>query len=434
MDAFLWFLAFIGALLLFMATGAPVAVGMGLIGALGTVAFVSTGALTQLASIAYSQSASFVLVVVPLFVLMGEVIAFSGMGAALYRAASLWLRRLPGGLAAATVLACAGFASVCGSSPVTAATIGAVSVPEMIRNGYDKRLALGTTAAGGTLGILIPPSVPMILYGVITETSIGKLFLAGIVPGLMMAGLLILTVALQVLWKPEIAPKLPEPADRRERWRALGEVGPVIVLAVGVIGSIYGGIATPTEAGAVGAAGAILIATLLGRMRVRLLRTSLDATVRTTAMFLLLLIGGLFSSFVLARLGVPQGMSELLTSLSAQPWMVIVMINLLLLVLGMFLDPMSILVIVAPIFLDAVRDIGYDPVWFGVIMTIQIEIAAITPPVGFNLFVLKNASGTAVQMKDVVSGALVFVAPLLAGIVLLVMFPEIALWLPRYVQ
>lgn len=434
MDAFLWFLAFIGALLLFMATGAPVAVGMGLIGAIGTVAFISTGALTQLASIAYSQSASFVLVVVPLFVLMGEVIAFSGMGAALYRAASLWLRRLPGGLAAATVLACAGFASVCGSSPVTAATIGAVSVPEMMRNGYDRRLALGTTAAGGTLGILIPPSIPMILYGVITETSIGKLFLAGIVPGLMMAALLILTVALQVLWKPEIAPRLPEPANRGERWRALGEVGPVIVLAVGIIGSIYGGIATPTEAGAVGAAGAILIATLLGRMRISLLKTSLDATVKTTAMFLLLLIGGLFSSFVLARLGVPQGMSELLTSLSAQPWMIIVMINLMLIVLGMFLDPMSILVIVAPIFLDAVRDIGYDPVWFGVIMTIQIEIAAITPPVGFNLFVLKSVGGDRFQMKDVVSGALIFIVPLLVGIVLLVMFPEIALWLPGYMQ
>ncbi len=434
MDAFLWFLAFIGALLLFMATRAPVAVGMGLIGALGSIAFISTGALTQLASIAYSQSASFVLVVVPLFVLMGEGIAFSGMGAALYRAASLWLRRLPGGLAAATVLACAGFASVCGSSPVTAATIGAVSVPEMIRNGYDKRLALGTTAAGGTLGILIPPSIPMILYGVITETSVGKLFLAGIVPGLMMAGLLILTVALQVLWNPAIAPKLPEPANRGERWRALGEVGPVIVLAVGIIGSIYGGIATPTEAGAVGAAGAILIATLLGRMRIRLLKTSLDATVKTTAMFLLLLIGGMFSSFVLTRLGVPQGMSEFLTSLSAQPWMIILMINLMLIVLGMFLDPMSILVIVAPIFLDAVRDIGYDPVWFGVIMTIQIEIAAITPPVGFNLFVLKSVGGDMFQMKDVVSGALIFIVPLLLGIVLLVMFPEIALWLPRYVQ
>jgi len=434
MDAFLWFLAFIGALLVFMATRAPVAVGMGLIGALGSVAFISTGALTQLASIAYSQSASFVLVVVPLFVLMGEVIAFSGMGAALYRAASLWLRRLPGGLAAATVLACAGFASVCGSSPVTAATIGAVSVPEMMRNGYDKRLALGTTAAGGTLGILIPPSIPMILYGVITETSIGKLFLAGIVPGLMMAALLILTVALQVMWKPEIAPKLPEPANRGERWRALGEVGPVIVLAVGIIGSIYGGIATPTEAGAVGAAGAIVIATLMGRMRIRLLKTSLDATVKTTAMFLLLLIGGLFSSFVLARLGVPQGMSEMLTSLSARPWMVIVMINLMLIVLGMFLDPMSILVIVAPIFLDAVRDIGYDPVWFGVIMTIQIEIAAITPPVGFNLFVLKSVGGDRFQMKDVVSGALIFIVPLLIGIVLLVMFPEIALWLPGYMQ
>src|SRR3972149_3952177 len=172
MEAFLWFVAFVGALFLFMAMGTPVGVGMALIGAIGTIAFVSTGALAQLATIAFSQSGSFVLVVVPLFVLMGEVIAFSGMGASLYRAAALWLRRLPGGLAAATGLACAGFASVCGSSPVTAATIGAVSIPEMIRNGYDKRIALGTTAAGGTLGILIPPSIPMILYGGIPSPSL----------------------------------------------------------------------------------------------------------------------------------------------------------------------------------------------------------------------------------------------------------------------
>ncbi len=434
MEALLWFLAFVGALVLFMATGAPVAVGMAAIGIIGTLVFVSSGALAQLANIAFSQSSSFVLVVVPLFVLMGEVIGFSGMGAALYRAASLWLRRLPGGLAAATVLACAGFAAVCGSSPVTAATIGAVSVPEMMRNGYEPRLALGSTAAGGTLGILIPPSIPLILYGVITETSIGKLFLAGIVPGLLMAGLLIFTIGTQVVLRPQLAPRLPRPERANERWRALGEVLPVIVLAFVVIGAIYGGIATPTEAGAVGAAGAIIIAVALGRLRFALLAAALDRTVRTTAMFMLLLVGGLFSSFVLTRLGVPQGMSELLTSLHVRPWVIIVLINLMLLVLGMFLDPMSILVIVVPIFLETVKAIGYDPVWFGVIVTIQIEIAAITPPVGFNLFVLKSVGGDTVGMRDVVAGALTFLVPLLLGIVLLVLFPSLALWLPRVVQ
>ncbi len=433
MDAFLWFLAFIGALLLFMATRAPVAVGMGLIGVVGTVVFVSTGALTQLANIAFSQSSSFVLVVVPLFVLMGEVIALSGMGATLFQAAKLWLRRLPGGLGVATIAACSAFASVCGSSPVTAATIGALSVPEMIKNGYDKRLALGATAAGGTLGILIPPSVPMILYGVITETSVGKLFLAGIVPGIMMAVLLSIVIVAQAVVNPALAPRLATPAAAAERWRALGLVGPVILLAVLVIGSIYSGIATPTVSCAVGAAGAVLIAVAMGQLRRGIMRKSLDSTVKTTAMFMLLLIGGLFSSFVLARLGVPRGMSELLTSLEVPPWVIIVLINALLVVLGMFLDPMSILVIVVPIFLDAVRDIGYDPIWFGVIVTIQIEIAAITPPVGFNLFVLKSVV-PGVALTDVVKGSLIFVLPMLAGIALLVVFPEIALWLPRAVQ
>jgi C4-dicarboxylate transporter DctM subunit len=430
MDAFLWFAAFIGALLLFMATRTPVAVSMGVIGIVGTMAFVSTGALAQLANIAYTQTSSFVLVVAPLFILMGEVIAFSGMGQALFRAAALWLRRLPGGLGVATIAACTGFSAVCGSSPVTAATIGALSVPEMVKNGYDRRLALGATAAGGTLGILIPPSVPMILYGVITETSIGKLFLAGILPGLMMAALLALVIVARVLRHPEIAPRLAAPAPAAERWRALAAVGPVLLLAFFVIGSIYGGVATPTEAGAVGAAGAIAIAAAMGRMRRALLARSLENTVKTTAMFLLLLIGGLFSSFVLTRLGVPQGMSALLAGLEVRPWVIILFINLLLLVLGMFLDPMSILVIVVPIFLESVRAVGYDPIWFGVVVTIQIEIAAITPPVGFNLFVLKSVV-PGIALRDVVSGSLTFVLPMLGGIALLVLFPEIALFLPR---
>ncbi|MFO0986447.1 MAG: TRAP transporter large permease [Alphaproteobacteria bacterium] len=430
MDAFLWFAVFICALIVFMAMRVPVAVGMGLIGIVGTWLFVSPQAVGQIGAIAFSQSSSFVLVVVPLFVLMGEVIARSGMGAGLFHAAKLWLRRLPGALGVATVAACSVFAAVCGSSPVTAATIGALSVPEMIKSGYSARLAFGTTAAGGTLGILIPPSVPMILYGVITETSIGKLFMAGVVPGIMMAGLLSLTVVLWVLRNPAAAPALKDRPPWRERGRATLHVGPILLLSLFVIGSIYSGIATPTEAGAVGAAGAILFAAILGKLRVALLRRSLASTVHTTAMFMLLLIGGLFSSFVLTRLGVPQGMSELLTGLAVPGWVVIVLINVLLVVLGMFLDPMSILVIVVPIFLKTVVGLGYDPIWFGVIVTIQIEIAAITPPVGFNLFVLKNVMAGS-DFRDVVSGSVIFVIPLLAGIALLMLFPDIALWLPR---
>ena len=429
MEAILWFLSFVGALMLLMAFRVPVAVSMGLIGIAGTAAFVSTGAISQLGNIAFTQSSSFILVVVPLFILMGEVIAVSGLGTALFRAASIWTRRLPGGLAVGTIGACAGFASVCGSSPVTAATIGAVSVPEMIRNGYSRQLAFGATAAGGTLGILIPPSVPMILYGVITETSIGKLFIAGILPGIMMAVLLAGLVVIQVLMKPEIAPRVKERPSLQERAGALRESLPIVVIALAVIVSIYTGIATPTEAGAVGAAAAILTAFVLRKLNMRLMFTALDSTVRTTAMFMLLLIGGLFSSFVLTRLGVPQEMSLFLTSLDVAPWVIIVVINVFLLILGMFLDPLSILVIVVPIFLKTIVALGYDPIWFGIIITIQIEIAAITPPLGFNLFVLRKVVPDS-DFSDIVSGSLTFVIPLLVGIGLLMLFPQIALFLP----
>jgi C4-dicarboxylate transporter DctM subunit len=299
----------------------------------------------------------------------------------------------------------------------------------MIKRGYERTLALGVTAAGGTLGILIPPSIPMILYGVITDTSIGDLFIAGILPGIMMALLFSGTVIIKVLLRPEIAPPLKERTPWPVKWRSLGSIAPVILLSFLVIGSIYAGIATPTEAGAVGAAGAIAIAGMMRYLTWPVLRRMLDNTVKTTAMFLLLLVGGLFSSFVLTRLGVPQGMSSFLTGLDVPPWAIIVMINLLLLVLGMFLDPTSVLVIVVPIFFKAVTALGYHPVWFGVMVTMQIEIAAITPPVGFNLFVLKSVvPGT--ELVDVVRGALIFVVPLLLGVVMIMLFPQIALFLP----
>jgi C4-dicarboxylate transporter DctM subunit len=430
MEGLIGFGVFIVALLAFLATGTPVAVATGLLGILGVYLFLPPAAIAQLGNIAFAQSANFVLVVVPLFVMMGEALAVTTIGRDLFTAAQIWLRRLPGALAVGTIAACTCFAAVCGSSPVTAATIGSMAVPQMIAKGYSPRLALGATAAGGTLGILIPPSIPLILYGVITETSIGALFIAGIVPGLIMALMLSATVIFLVWRNPALAPRATDATIQVEKWRSLRSVIPVMILAVAVLGSIYTGIATPTEAGAVGALGALILAAVLGALRGVVLRKILSNTARTTAMFILLIVGGLFSAFVLARLGVPQSTAKLIVEAAVPPWMVMVLINLLLIVLGMFMDPMSLLVIVVPVFFPAVTALGYDPVWFGIVMTINIEIAAISPPVGFNLFVLKTVIPSS-QMRDIIQGSLIFIVPLALGILGLIAWPEIALWLPR---
>jgi C4-dicarboxylate transporter DctM subunit len=270
----------------------------------------------------------------------------------------------------------------------------------------------------------------MIIYGVITDTSIGHLFMAGIVPGILLAVLLSGTIVLIVLRNPSWAPPIIEEATTVEKWRALGAVLPVMILAAMVIGSIYSGAATPTEAGAVGAAGALLIALSMRRLTFAVLASSLQKTIRTTAMFLLLLTGGLFSSYLLARLGIPQAMSDFLTGLPLPSWAIMVIINVTLLILGMFMDPGSIVVIVIPIFLKTILSLGYSPVWFGVIVTIQSEIAAITPPVGFNLFVLKSVV-PGVQLGDVAKGSVIFVLPMLLAIVILTAFPQIALFVPE---
>jgi C4-dicarboxylate transporter, DctM subunit len=431
MAAFGSFGIFLAALLMLMATRTPVGIALALVAIGGTALFVSPSAISQLAASSFSLSSNFILVVVPLFILMGEVLSATGIGAGLFRTAELWMRRLPGALAIATIWACAIFGSVCGSSPVTATTIGSMAIPQMLRRGYRSTLALGATAAGGTLGILIPPSIAMIIYGVITDTSIGHLFMAGILPGILLALLLSLTVVTIVMRDPAAAPPIVEKVSPGEKWRALGAVLPILFLAALVIGSIYSGAATPTEAGAVGAAGAILIALVMRKLSMKIMTQSLQRTIRTTAMFLLLLSGGLFSSYLLARLGIPQAMSDVLTSLPLPAWGVMVVINVTLLILGMFMDPGSIVVIVVPIFLKAVVNLGYDPVWFGVIVTIQSEIAAITPPVGFNLFVLKSVV-PGVKLQDVASGSIIFVIPMLVSIIILTAFPQIALIVPQF--
>jgi C4-dicarboxylate transporter DctM subunit len=430
MSDLLNFLPFFVLLLVLLATGTPVAVATALAAAVGAIMFLGKGALSQLGVLLFAQASNFVLLMVPLFILMGEALGATRIGRDLFTAAQIWLRRVPGALPIGTIFSCAGFAAVCGSSPVTAATIGSVAVPEMIRKGYAAKLAFGVTAAGGTLGIMIPPSISFILYGIITETSIGALFMAGIGPGLMLVTLLSLTVFYLIWRNPELAPPRAAIIDTSERWTSLRSVLPVTLLIVAVLGSIYTGIATATEAAAVGALGALLIAFLLGSLKREVMNRILDNTARTTAMFILLVATGLFSAFVLSRLGIPQATAQAITGLDVAPWVVMLAINGMLLILGMFLDPMSILVIVVPILFPAVVQLGYDPVWFGVMVTLQIEIAAISPPVGFNLFVLRTVVANA-RMADIIRGGLIFIAPMLIGIAMLMIFPEIALFLPR---
>jgi C4-dicarboxylate transporter, DctM subunit len=432
MEHVLFFFVFVAALLLLMTTGTPVAVALGLIGVLGTLYVATPAQLVRLAQIAFTRSSDFVFIVIPLFILMGDLLAAGKIGDDLFSAAQKWLNWLPGSLAVSTIFACAGFGAVCGSSPVTAATIGSVAVPQMWSKGYDRRLALGATASGGTLGIMIPPSVAFILYGIITETSVGQLFIAGIIPGIVLAVMLSLTVVLMVRRRPEMAPATPG-VTWSERWQALGKVWPTAILSVVVLGSIYTGVATPTEAAAVGAGGAIVLGLLQRRLTWAGFSRSILGCVKTTSMLMLLLVSGLFASFALTRLGVPQGFATFLTSLPVSPWVIIVLINVLLGIFGMLLDPLSILVITLPIFFPAVVKLGYDPIWFGVIMTLNTEIAAITPPVGFNLFILKAVIPGA-EMLEVIRGSLIFIIPLAAGIALLMLVPDLALVLPRLMR
>ena len=314
MASFAAFLAFMTALMLLMATRVPVAVALGSIGIVGTAVFVSGKALPQIANIAFTQSSSFVLTVVPLFVLMGEALAATGIGNDLFRAAHMWLRRLPGALAVATVFACAVFAAVCGSSPVTAATIGSLAVPEMMKRGYDKSLALGTAAAGGTLGILIPPSVPMIIYGVLTETSIGDLFIAGIVPGLVLAAAFCVMIMLMAWFVPHKVQDLSGALVQAKAsadlsvMQALISLVPMIGLVLLVMGGIYAGWFTPTESGAIGALGALLLA--LARRRLTLATTwrVLIETGYVTVSILFLIISANIYSRLLALSGMPQAL------------------------------------------------------------------------------------------------------------------------------
>jgi C4-dicarboxylate transporter DctM subunit len=415
-------------LILIIGTGTPIGFGLGFLGLIGMVSFLDIGNLYQIAEIAANTGTNLFMITLPLFILMAEIVSFSGVGDDMYTAAHNWFSWLPGGLAISSIATCTGFAAICGSSPATAATIGMISIPEMIKRGYSRYLAVGSIAAGGTLGILIPPSITMIIYGVITEVSIGKLFIAGIVPGIILAAILSTAIAFAVKIKPDLAPHV-EGITWKERLSSLKRVWAFIVLAISIIGTIYAGIATPTESAAIGATFAIIIALIYQRLTIKSLHGAVVRTVAVTAMIMFLILGGNTLAFLLSTLTIPQYITELITSLEVSRWIIMITINIVLIIMGCLLDPMAIMVISLPILFPIVTKLGFDPVWFGVIVTINVEIGMITPPVGLNLFILKGAI-PGISMKEIVMGSLPFVLLLIIGLAVVMVFPSLATWLP----
>ena len=420
----------VSLLLLFLLIGLsiPVAAALGLLGLILDQAYSFMPLHRAMGDIAWSASTDFLLVAIPLFVLMGEILLRSGIADSVYRAVSTWLTWLPGGLMHSNIGACASFAAISGSTVATAATIGTVAIPQMERNGYNRKLFLGTLASGGTLGILIPPSINIIIYGALTDTSIPELYLAGIVPGAVLALLFSATVILACLVRPAYGGRKMR-FTWGERMRSLPDLLPPAFIFVVVIGSIYAGFATPTESAALGVVCSLGLAALRRRLTWRVLAASIEGAMQTSAMILLIVVAAFFLNLVLATIGLPQAVSDFVTGLEFSPTVTLLVIVALYLVLGLFLETLTLMITTIPIIAPVVFALGYDPVWFGIMLMLLIETALITPPVGLNLYVIQGVRSTG-NVDDVILGALPFVAALMVMVALLIAFPGLALGLP----
>lgn len=416
-------------MLVLLLGGVWIAVALGMVGIVG-IAILQPPLLAGMASIVWGQLDSFVLTAVPLFLFMGSVLMNSGVSGRFYRGLAPWLVRIPGGLAQSNIVACAIFAALCGSSVATAGAIGSVAIPEMRNRGYDPRVTAGTLAAGGTLGILIPPSIPFIIYGSSVGESVGRLFAAGMVPGVLLTLLFMLFLGVQAKLRPAIVPP-QEGAAGQGKLKTIPDMLPIFALIVVVLGGIYAGVMTPTEAAGIGASGAIGIAAVYRRLSWAVLRQSLVETVRANAMILLIVVAAQIMSFGLVSAGVPRGIVGAISELHASRWVIFGVIAVAYLVLGCLMDALSLMLLTLPVVYPIVQAQGFDPIWFGVVLVLLLEIGLITPPVGMNLFVIQGISGR--PLAEVSAGAFPYVVIMLLGIVLLALFPSIALWLPSKV-
>ncbi|ALA16857.1 MULTISPECIES: TRAP transporter large permease [unclassified Chelatococcus] len=412
-----------------MLAGVPVAVALFATAALGALTYLGMPSLLVFGNQAWSVLNDFILTAIPLFIFLGELLVRSGVTDGMYRSLTDWLRRLPGGLLHTNIAASSLFAAVSGSSVATAATIGTVAIPTMERYRYDDRLTLGSIAAGATLGILIPPSINMIIYGSMSNTSIGQLFAAGLVPGIVLALLFMGYILVVSLVRPSLAGATPPAVPFAERLRNLVDILPPLVIFVLVMGSIYLGWATPSESAAIGVVGALLVTMAKRRFSIAMLHEAMLSTVKISAMILLIVVAAQFLNFVIGILGIPQTLTRAVGSIASSPLEVILLLVVFYFVLGCFLETLSMMIATIPIVMPIVVHFGIDPVWFGIFLVIMMEVALITPPLGMNLFIVQGVRGRG-SIGDVMRGAMPFVVIMLAMVGLLVAFPAIALWLP----
>ena len=419
------------ALFALMLLRVPVGMAMGLVGVSGYAYLNGSGpALKLIGQTSMRTVTDYQFGVIPMFLLMGAFVSTSGVSRELFRAANTFIGHRRGGLGLATIVSCGGFAAISGSSVATAATFSSVAYPEMRRYGYPKSFATGVIAAGGTLGAMLPPSTVLAVYGLITQQDIGKLFMAGIVPGLLAMAMYMLTVAVIVRVKPDFLPTAPR-ASWAERKAGIRDVWAPLVLFVFVIGGLYGGVFTPTEAGGVGAGGAFVLGVLRGRLGRAEIRASLLQATRTAAAVFTVLIGALLFGYFLTITQVPQTVTEFLTGLGIGRYGVLALIMVMYLVLGCLMDAMAMIILTVPIIFPVVTQLGFDPIWFGIIIVMTVELGLIHPPVGMNVFVIKSVVQD-VTFSAIFRGVLPFIVTDILRLIILIAFPMIALWLPAH--
>jgi len=411
----------------------PIAIALGSVSLIGIVAIINTNAaLGMISSVPFNFIGNWSLTAVPMFLLMGYICTTTGLTNGLFRAMRIFLAKLPGGLAVTGVTASALFASASGSSVATASAMSRIATPEMLRYKYDPGLASGVVAASGTLGSLIPPSIVMVLYGIYAEVSIGKLFLAGFIPGILSAALYIGMIVLRCKANPSLAGETEDNFTSTEKWEALRDVWPLPVLIVSVLGGIFAGLFSPTEAGAIGAIVALLIAVIRKQALISALREAVQHTIVSTASIFVILIGTLFLTRFLALSRLPTELSDYVLSITGgNPYLIILGASVIYIILGMFIDSIGLLLLTLPIMLPIVHGAGMDLIWFGIIVIKLLEIGMITPPIGLNVYVIKGALGSRVSLSSIFRGVLWFIAMDVAALLLLVIFPSITLYLPN---
>lgn len=423
-------LLILGILLALVASAVPVAAVLGILSLSLDEIFMRGRRSLMLGDFIWEQSIEFILVAIPMFILLGEIMLRSGIALRMYNAVAQWLSWLPGGLMHANIGSSAIFAATSGSSVATAATIGVVAYPEIEKRKYNERLFLGSLAAGGTLGILIPPSINLIIYGLLTDSSVPELYLAGIFPGLILASLFMLMIVIACLRHPEWGGEKVK-TNWAERIRVLPDLLPPMLLFMVVVGSIYAGIATPTEAASIGVVFALMIAGWNKALSVAMLKEAFEGTMRSSATIMLIILAAVFLNFVLGFMGVTQALLGAIEDLGWSPMQTMLAIIVFYLLLGMFMETLSMMLTTIPVVFPIVIHMGFDPIWFGIMITVLMEAALITPPIGINLYVVHGIRSRGGDFNDMSIGAMPFVFAMLLLIGMLLIFPGIAIWLPN---